>query len=89
MMLYKFRKNFGRLNFKSSLKSLIKITVLSILMGIIVWKSYGVLSGKMSYLLAMFISIFLGAIFYIFTILLSRIPEVMKMVNHLYHKIKK
>ena len=89
MMLYKFRKNFGRLNFKSSLKSLIKITVLSILMGIIVWKSYGVLSGKMSYLLAMFISIFLGAIFYIFTILLSRIPEVMKMVNHLYHKFKK
>lgn len=89
MMLYKFRKNFGRLNFKSSLKSLIKITVLSILMGIIVWKSYGVLSGKMSYLLAMFISIFLGAIFYIFTILLSRIPEVMKMVNHIYHKFKK
>ena len=89
MMLYKFRKNFGRLNFKSSLKSLIKITVLSILMGIIVWKSYGVLSGKMSYLLAMFISIFLGAIFYIFTILLSRIPEVMRMVNHLYHKFKK
>ncbi|WP_058990792.1 murein biosynthesis integral membrane protein MurJ [Anaerococcus rubeinfantis] len=89
MMLYKFRKNFGRLNFKSSLKSLIKITILSILMGLLVWKIYGSLSGKMSYLLAMFISIFLGAIFYIFTILLSRIPEVMKTVNHLYHKIKK
>lgn len=89
MMLYKFRKNFGRLNFKSSLKSLIKITILSILMGLLVWKIYGSLSGKMSYLLAMFISIFLGAIFYIFTILLSRIPEVMKMVNHLYHKFKK
>ena len=89
MMLIKFRKNFGRLNFKSSLKSLIKITVLSILMGIIVWKLNGVLSGKMSYLLAMFISIFVGAIFYILTILLSRIPEVMKMINHLYHKFKK
>lgn len=89
MMLIKFRKNFGRLNFKSSLKSLIKITVLSILMGIIVWKLNGVLSEKTSYLLAMFISIFVGAIFYIITILLSRIPEVMKMINHLYHKFKK
>ena len=86
MMLIKFRKNFGRINFKSSLKSLIKITVLSILMGLIASVIYGNLSGKLSYLLAMFIAIIIAAIFYALTILFARIPEVMKMVNRLYHK---
>ncbi|MDU1707042.1 MAG: lipid II flippase MurJ [Anaerococcus vaginalis] len=89
MMLIKFRKNFGRINFKSSLKSLIKITVLSILMGLIASAIYGNLSGKLSYLLAMFISIIIAAIFYALTILFARIPEVMKMVNRLYHKFSK
>lgn len=89
MMLIKFRKNFGRINFKSSLKSLIKITVLSILMGLIASVIYGNLSGKMSYLLAMFIAIIIAAIFYALTILFARIPEVMKMVNRLYHKFSK
>ena len=89
MMLVKFRKNFGRINFKSSLKSLIKITILSIIMGLIAWSIYSGLSSKISYLPALFISIIVAGIFYLVTIILARIPEVMQMVNHLYHKIKK
>ncbi|MDU8967772.1 MAG: lipid II flippase MurJ, partial [Clostridium sp.] len=89
LMLMKFRKNFGRINFKSSLKSLIKISLLSIIMGLIALSLYSKLSVSMSYLLALFISIILAGLFYIVTILLARIPEVMKMVNHLYHKIIK
>ena len=89
MMLFKFRKNFGRINFKSSLKSLIKISVLSILMGLISYYIYGSLSGKMSYLPALLLAILVGAIFYLLTIICARIPEVMKMVNHVYHKVKR
>ena len=89
LMLMKFRKNFGRINFKSSLKSLIKITLLSIIMGLIALSLYEKLSVNMSYLPSLFISIIIAGLFYIVTILLARIPEVMKMVNHLYHKIIK
>lgn len=89
LMLMKFRKNFGRINFKSSLKSLIKITLLSMIMGLIALSLYSKLSVNMSYLPSLFISIIVAGLFYIVTILLARIPEVMKMVNHLYHKIIK
>ena len=89
MMLVKFRKNFGRINFKTSLKSLIKITVLSIFMGLIAWGIYESLSTKISYLLAMFIAIIIAGLFYAITILFARIPEVMNMINHIYHKLKK
>lgn len=89
MIFYKFRSNFGAMNFKKSSKSLIKITALSILMGLIGHTMYGFLQARVSYVIALFGSILIAAIFYGFFLLLARVPEVMRMVNHIYHRFIK
>lgn len=89
MIFYKFRSNFGAMNFKKSSKSLIKITALSILMGLIAHTMYGFLQARVSYVIALFGSILIAAIFYGFFLLLARVPEVMRMVNHIYHRFIK
>ncbi|MDY3006063.1 murein biosynthesis integral membrane protein MurJ [Anaerococcus porci] len=89
MIFYKFRDNFGSMNFKTSLRSLIKIAILSIMMGLIAHFLYKSLNPKLGYVISLFISIIIAGIFYLFTILLARIPEVMKLVNHIYHRFLK
>lgn len=89
LIFYKFRANFGNMDFKKSLKSLIKISILSIFMGFIAYYLYKTLNPKLGYTISLFIAIIIGGLFYLFTILLARIPEVMRLVNYIYHKIKK
>lgn len=90
LMSFKFRQNFGRMRLKTTVYSLVKITILSLIMGLIVVKLYGFLSQSMGNLSSIMITVIVAMIFYGFFILLARIPEVMSMINKFYHKyIKK
>lgn len=89
LMLYKFRDNFGSFKFKKSLISIIKISIATAIMALVAFKLYNFTSPKMPHILAILISILLAAIVYGFLILIARIPEVMNLVNILYHKISK
>lgn len=87
LMLYKFRDNFGAFNFRQAAISLGKIILVSLLMAYLAHLTYGGLAGKISHILALFGAIIVAALVYIFLILISRIPEVMDLVNQIYHKI--
>lgn len=87
LMLYKFRDNFGAFNFRQAAISLCKIILVSLLMAYLAHLTYGGLAGKISHILALFGAIIVAGLVYIFLILLARIPEVMDLVNQIYHKI--
>lgn len=87
LMLYKFRDNFGAFNFRQAAISLGKIILVSLLMAYLAHLTYGGLAGKISHILALFGAIIVAGLVYIFLILISRIPEVMDLVNQIYHKI--
>ena len=89
MMIYKFRDNFGSFKFKTALFSIFKISIATVAMGFVASTIYRITSDSMSHLLAMVLSILIAAIIYGILILLARIPEVMELVNVLYHKIAK
>ena len=89
LMIYKFRVNFGAFNFKTALISIIKITIATSLMALTARGIYGLTSGNMPHILALFIAIIVAAIVYGFLILIARIPEVMNLVNIIYHKVFK
>lgn len=89
MMMFMFRKNFGRMKLKTTLISLLKISVLSLIMAFIAHNLYSLLSARISMLLSVFLTVLVAVIFYGFFILLARIPEVMTLVNTLYHKFIK
>ena len=86
LMIYKFRDNFGSFSFKTSLLSISKIALATAIMGLTASKVYGITSGNMPHLIALFIAIILAAIVYLILILFARIPEVMKLVNTIYHR---
>lgn len=87
LMLYKFRDNFGAFNFRQAAISLGKIILVSLLMAYLAHLTYGGLAGKISHILALFGAIIVAGLVYIFLILIARIPEVMDLVNQIYHKI--
>ena len=87
LMIYKFRDNFGSFNFKTSLLSILKISIATSLMALTAKGIYGLTSGRMPHLISLFIAIILAAIVYGFLILIARIPEVMNLVNIIYHKV--
>lgn len=86
MMIYKFRDNFGSFNFKSTLISLGKIALATGLMAFLADVTYTMLAGKISHIIALFGAIIVAGLVYILLILLARIPEVMDLVNQIYHK---
>ena len=86
LMIYKFRDNFGSFKFKTALFSIIKISIVTAIMGLVANGMYKLLEDKLAHLLAVLIAIFLAAIVYGFLILIARIPEVMELVNTFYHK---
>ena len=86
-MLYKFRDNFGAFNFRQAAISLGKIILVTLLMAYLAHLTYGGLAGKISHILALFGAIIVAGLVYVFLILIARIPEVMDLVNQIYHKI--
>lgn len=89
LMLFQFRKKFGSFNFKSSLISLVKISLATVVMALVAYFTNKALAGVAPRVVALFVAIFLAMLVYGFLILLARIPEVMDMVNRLYHKHKR
>ena len=89
LMLFQFRKKFGSFNFKSSLISLVKISLATVVMALVAYFTNKALAGVAPRIVALFVAIILAMIVYGFLILLARIPEVMDMVNRLYHKHKR
>lgn len=89
LMLFQFRKKFGSFNFKSSLISLVKISLATVVMALVAYFTNKALAGVAPRVVALFVSIILAMLVYGFLILLARIPEVMDMVNRLYHKHKR
>lgn len=86
MMIYKFRDNFGAFNLKKTLISLGKIILATGLMAYLANIIYGALASRISHILALFGAIIVAGLVYLLVILLARIPEVMDLVNQLYHK---
>ena len=89
LMLFQFRKKFGSFNFKSSLISLVKISLATVVMALVAYFTNKALAGVAPRIVALFVAIILAMLVYGFLILLARIPEVMDMVNRLYHKHKR
>ena len=89
LMLFQFRKKFGSFNFKSSLISLVKISLATVVMALVAYFINKALAGVAPRIVALFVAIILAMLVYGFLILLARIPEVMDMVNRLYHKHKR
>ena len=89
LMLFQFRKKFGSFNFKSSLISLVKISLATVVMALVAYFTNKALAGVAPRVVALFVAIILAMLVYGFLILLARIPEVMDMVNRLYHKHKR
>ena len=89
LMLFQFRKKFGSFNFKSSLISLVKISLATVVMALVAYFTNKALAGVAPRVVALFVAIFLAMLVYGLLILLARIPEVMDMVNRLYHKYKR
>lgn len=89
LMLFQFRKKFGSFNFKSSLISLVKISLATVVMALVAYFTNKALVGVAPRVVALFVAIILAMLVYGFLILLARIPEVMDMVNRLYHKHKR
>lgn len=89
LMLFQFRKKFGSFNFKSSLISLVKIALATVVMALVAYFTNKDLAGVAPRIVALFVAILLAMLVYGFLILLARIPEVMDMVNRLYHKHKR
>ena len=89
LMLFQFRKKFGSFNFKSSLISLVKISLATVVMALVAYFTNKALAGVAPRVVALFVAIFLAMLVYGFLVLIARIPEVMDMVNRLYHKYKR
>ena len=89
LMLFQFRKKFGSFNFKSSLISLVKISLATVVMALVAYFTNKALAGVAPRIVALFVAIILAMLVYGFLILIARIPEVMDMVNRLYHKRKR
>lgn len=88
LMIYQFRKKFGSFNFKTSLISLIKISLATALMALVAVGVNGALAKIAPRLVALFVAIIVAMLVYGLVILLARIPEVMDMINRIYHKRK-
>lgn len=86
-MLYKFRDNFGAFNFRQAAISLGKIIFATCIMASLAMLTYSGLAGKISHIIALFGAIIVAGFVYVLLILLARIPEVMDLVNQIYHKI--
>ncbi|MCW6677548.1 murein biosynthesis integral membrane protein MurJ [Anaerococcus sp. NML200574] len=86
-MLYKFRDNFGAFNFRQAAISLGKIILATCIMAFLAMLTYSGLAGKISHIIALFVAIIVAGFVYVLLILLARIPEVMELVNHIYHKL--
>lgn len=86
-MLYKFRDNFGAFNFRQAAISLGKIILATCIMASLAMLTYSGLAGKISHIIALFGAIIVAGFVYVLLILLARIPEVMELVNQIYHKI--
>lgn len=86
LMIYKFRDNFGSFKFRQTLISLGKIAIITAIMAFVASKIYGLTAGSMPHVVAIFVAIILAAIVYGFLILIARIPEVMELINSIYHR---
>ena len=86
LMIYKFRDNFGSFKFRATLLSLVKIVIITGIMAFVAGKIYAITADNLPHILAVLISILLAALVYGFLILLVRIPEVMELINTIYHK---
>lgn len=88
LMLFVFRVKCGPLGLRQSLISIAKLFVASLIMGFSSLSIYRAFA-QTSYVLGLFLAVFLGALIYAILILFLRIPEVQKLVNLAYHKVKK
>lgn len=86
LMIYKFRDKFGAFKFRTTLFSLFKILLATLVMAAVAKSIYGLTAGNMPHVLALFIAIILAALVYGFIIMCARIPEVMELINTIYHR---
>lgn len=86
-MLYKFRDNFGSFKFRQALISLIKIGLATAIMAFLASKVHNFFDARTGHITSLLLSIAIAGLVYVFLILIARIPEVMDLVNKLYHKI--
>lgn len=85
---YVFRKKYGKINLKRFTISTTKVLIASILMGLVTYFVYNSLS-KYGMAVSFISSVVLSILSYAIIIVLMRIPEVKKLVNSIYKKVKK
>ncbi|MCI5839233.1 MAG: murein biosynthesis integral membrane protein MurJ [Peptoniphilaceae bacterium] len=89
ILMYFYRKKFGKGKALNSIISVIKITIISIIMGLIAHFSYNLFNKTFSEIISTFFAIAIAGIFYVLAILISQIPEIKEIVNKVYHKVFK
>lgn len=86
--IYSFRNHYGKIEFKLFLNKIIKILIISIIMGIFTMLIYNSIQN-INFILALLTSIIMSIIIFGILIIFARIPEVMEIVNKLYHRFIK
>ena len=88
VVIYLFRKKYGKISLKGFMVSNIKIIIASLIMGIFTNLTYNLLSGH-GRLIPFVLSILVSIVVYGIIILFMRIPEVRRTLFHLLKKRKK
>ncbi|MFM1538480.1 murein biosynthesis integral membrane protein MurJ [Helcococcus bovis] len=86
--IYSFRKHYGSIEFMQFLHKITKIAIISSIMGIFTLLIYNLLQTT-SFILALISSIIISIFVFMILIIFARIPEVMNLVNKLYHRFIK
>ncbi|KWZ78060.1 murein biosynthesis integral membrane protein MurJ [Anaerococcus tetradius] len=89
MIILAFYKRFGKLESMENIKSIVKITMASIIMAIVAYFIYDYSLNKISYILALLISVLFSGILYILIIFVFKINEVDRIKNYIMNKLER
>lgn len=87
MIILAFYKRFGKLESMENIKSIVKVTMASIIMALSTYFIYDFLLDKIGYIFALLISVLISGILYIFIIFVFKINEVDKIKNSIMNKL--
>lgn len=87
LLVRSLRKKVVRFGFKETVKKIIKIAFASLIMGVVAYVAFALLTSRLSSNLSLIISISLGGVTYFVMILLLKIEEIKIIINLVMQKL--
>ena len=88
LMFITLRKKIGPFGLKELLRSFIKISIASLIMGLVAYSSFKFMTSSLSQNLSLIIAIGIGALTYAIIIYFMKIPEVDSTIKAVKNKLK-